>query len=158
MNRESDWPEAKVTELPRLVATGMPYLQIAAILGVSNSAAIGKARRSGAPSRPSPIKRNPDAPVRPYARRAHSRVAIPDGEVAAMTLPPLASADPALPAPGPIEARALPIVPARGCQWIASMKPLGAVTVFCGVPTHKRRPYCVAHCKNAFVNFDPSAG
>lgn len=85
-NQTNLWPEEKRTRLINLWADGLRTNEIALLMRISRNAVIGKARRLGCPSRPSPIIRNESDPLRPNAsrpktgtpRNKNSRISLPN--------------------------------------------------------------------------------
>jgi GcrA cell cycle regulator len=86
-----DWTAEAIERLKLLWTEGLSTAEIGRRLNISKNAVVGKAHRLALVARPSPIRRDPDATPRvrhPVARRAQGP-----------TLPPLASAAEAPPAP-----------------------------------------------------------
>lgn len=78
MNNDFDWTGAAIAKLRQLWATGMSTVKMAAEIGVSKNALVGKAHRLNLPPRPSPIRRGDGAPKPKAPPRAPAN-----------TLPPL---------------------------------------------------------------------
>ena len=130
-----DWTPAALDQLRALAMAGRSYEFIAAQLGCTKNAVVGKAHRLGLPKRPSPIGASVvtgrPAKARPAPKPAAE--ARPKSEAdrrAAMPTPPLARVT----APGAH----------RACQWIEG-PPRGAATLFCGAATAPGSSFCAVH-------------
>ena len=166
-DRECDrpWTPAEVTELMRLWATGLSTYKIADAMGRSKNSVVGKAHRLGLPARPSPIIRKGQYPARPHRDR-------PAVRSARETLPPMLSgtaeyvaqisilvdvfktASEALPKLKlPMVLKARPVKTVKCCWPVGDARPW----VFCNAPSMWARPYCLEHCKVAYVNFTPQS-
>ena len=160
----SVWDDpALVQRLHDLWIDGHSTAKIGRILGVSKNAVISKARREGLQGRPSPIV--------PKGEKKADRVQpLP---VSICTLPPMASEavapliDLALiiltPPQKPIEPvvmlqahQPIPLAkPARAGQTPPCCWPIGHPRTkgfrFCDAPSVPGRPYCMPHCRKAYV-------
>jgi GcrA cell cycle regulator len=143
-----DWSNDKVEELRRLWGQGQTASRIAELLGgVTRNAVIGKAHRLGLRGRPSPIRRDENAPFVRVSRP--SQPAQPAEEAMAEPVPqPVAER----PAPAPVQPAAQAKTPqagGRSCSW-----PMGDPKQpgfhFCGQEALAGRPYCAAHCSMAY--------
>lgn len=151
---DADWTEDKVAKLREIWAAGATSGAIAAAIGMSKNAVVGKAHRLGLPGRPSPIKQG--GPAKQIARApAQTLPALPT--VAAVKAPaanmpataPRKAAQPAQPAPTP-PAPIRHAQPGEPCCW-----PIGDPGRpdfrFCGEAARPGRPYCQAHVDIAYV-------
>jgi GcrA cell cycle regulator len=66
--RSDAWSQESISALRQLWAAGYSTAEISHRMGVSKNSIVGKARRLGLPSRPTPIRRDTDAQI--AARRA----------------------------------------------------------------------------------------
>ncbi|MDZ4737158.1 MAG: GcrA family cell cycle regulator [Rhodospirillaceae bacterium] len=145
------WTDERISLLKQLWGQGMTASQIAERLGgVSRNAVIGKAHRLGLSSRPSPIRGGVSTGPRPARRRSSARLAT---AAAAPTAPATATVPMAprieAPAPKPAPRRSAASGGSRACMW-----PLGDPKDqnfhFCEAPAEAGRPYCHAHCTQAY--------
>lgn len=90
-----EWNDEVISRLRDLWTEGHSTAEIGRRLGVSKNAIVGKAHRLDLPARPSPIRRDGQAP-------AADRKAAPR-RVEGPTLPPLASTGAPEPAPAPVQ-------------------------------------------------------
>ena len=140
-----DWSNDKVDELRRLWGQGQTASRIAELLGgVTRNAVIGKAHRLGLRGRPSPIRRDENAP---FVRV--SRPSQPAEEAAIEPAPRPVTETPA-PAPAqPVAQAKAPQAGGRACSWpVGDPKQPGFH--FCGQEALAGRPYCAAHCAMAY--------
>jgi GcrA cell cycle regulator len=155
-----EWTEQRIEMLRRLWGQGQTASQIAAALGgVTRNAVIGKAHRLGLTGRPSPIKRDAtgDAPKRRPAARRMAVAPQPKPMLPVQrthgTAQPNEPAAPPPPAPQE-RARSYPSRAAHGAGGKACSWPVGdpkqAGFHFCGEPAEPGRPYCGAHCQQAY--------
>jgi GcrA cell cycle regulator len=150
-----DWTDEAIARLRALWLEGHSTAEIGRRMGISKNAVVGKAHRLQLSARPSPIRRDAQAP-RP----------VPAGRAA--TLPPLRAAAPvAAPAPfvARVEVRPAPAaaphptavvrpfprtVAARSCCW-----PIGEPGTedfrFCTAEAMAPKPYCAEHSALAYV-------
>jgi len=157
-----EWNEERIAELRRLWSEGFSASQIADRLGgITRNAVIGKAHRLNLPGRPSPIQRQlgerkarqRPAAARPAAERmvlaavAEPRAAHSSGKIARAPRPFRG---------GPIDYSAALTLTDRNCHW-----PIGHPNEpgfhFCGAPSSPGRPYCTAHCQQAYRKVDDAA-
>ncbi len=140
-----EWTDERIDLLKLLWGQGLTASQIAERLGgVSRNAVIGKAHRLGLSSRPSPIRggvsTGPRAPRKRSA--APARPAIPAGAAAAASEP---IREPA-PKPAP---RRITTGGTKACMWPVG-DPKEQNFHFCEAPAEPGRPYCAAHCSQAY--------
>jgi len=148
------WTDERIEMLKQLWGQGLTASQIAERLGgVSRNAVIGKAHRLGLSSRPSPIRGGAPSGPRPARKRASSapRVAAAPGTATATATRPAeetAKAETPPPAPKRTPRRAA-TGGTKACMW-----PLGDPKEqnfhFCEEPAEPGRPYCAAHCAQAY--------
>lgn len=145
--RDGGWDPGRVETLRALWTAGVPTAAIAARIGATKNAVIGKAHRLGLPPRP--------AAIRPPAERA----AVPRPAVQHLAPPrPAAAAAPVpSPAPGPPTTAGEPRALApRGCgAGHACRWPFGDPREpgfrFCAAPALPGRSYCGPHFRRAYV-------
>lgn len=166
----TDWTADRIRRLTTLWAEGKTCSYIAAELGVTRNAVIGKAHRLGLSTRPSPLKnhdhyagamseywhrrRNGKPPTPKTIKRNNARkgVVMTAVRTAKAHLPTNGSVrvkTSTIPAPMPAAPkRALPGV--RACQWPEG-DPKQPGFHFCGAtPVVPGKPYCLEHCKVAY--------
>lgn len=136
----NDWSDEKFQRLCVLWDEGHSTSEIGRRLGVSKNAVVGKAHREGLPARPSPIKRAGSGPH--GAAAARSRL-----PRAPKTTLPLVGAVPALP---PTLSPPIRLLTGGSCCWPIGHPGTKAFR-FCEDPSEVGKPYCLAHCKIAFV-------
>ena len=164
------WPTRDLDQLSRLWDEGLTASQIGLRMGRSKNSIVGKAHRLDLPSRPSPIQRDGEAPVRSHVARVRP---------AACTLPPLQSAAEAPPeSDSPIDIvapiRVRPVTPVRVAAPLPKPPPAPRPLVprsygriveccwpigdpgtrefrFCSDPSDPGRPYCEPHSRTAFA-------
>jgi GcrA cell cycle regulator len=150
-----EWTNDRIDELRRLWGQGQTASRIAELLGgVTRNAVIGKAHRLGLRGRPSPIRREEGQPSAPRpARSTASATALADELTREASAPAVEASQP-LP---PLPAEAPPAPPAgktarngsKACSW-----PMGDPKQpgfhFCGDEAVPGRPYCAAHCSQAY--------
>jgi GcrA cell cycle regulator len=145
-----EWTDTTKAQLRQLWVEGHSTAEIGRRVGVSKNAVVGKAHRLDLPARPSPIPQaglgNPRRPARqPLPRladimpvRSLATSTSPDPTPARVSAPPVAATEPA-----PIRLGRTP------CCW-----PLGepgtATFRFCEALVVAGKPYCEAHCKDAY--------
>lgn len=146
-----DWTNERVEELRRLWGQGQTASRIADLLGgVTRNAVIGKAHRLGLRGRPSPIRRDENAPARSVTPRI-----IPAVQPVKAELPPVEVRS-ETPRSAPIAQPAAASQPkvagaggTRSCSW-----PMGDPKQpgfhFCGAEAVPGRPYCSTHCGMAY--------
>ena len=154
-----EWTEQRIEMLRRLWGQGQTASQIAAALGgVTRNAVIGKAHRLGLTGRPSPIKRDAAGGDAPKRRPAARRMAVAQQPKPMMSVPRTnATSQPneaAPPPPAPQErTRSYPArahgAGGKACSWPVG-DPKQAGFHFCGEPAEPGRPYCGAHCQQAY--------
>ncbi|MEX1109256.1 MAG: GcrA family cell cycle regulator [Dongiaceae bacterium] len=144
------WTDERISLLKQLWGQGMTASQIAERLGgVSRNAVIGKAHRLGLSSRPSPIRGGASIGPRPARRRSSARLATTMAPTAPATATAPAAPRIEAPAPKPVPRRSAAGGGSRACMW-----PLGDPKDqnfhFCEAPAEAGRPYCGAHCAQAY--------
>lgn len=154
-----EWTEQRIEMLRRLWGQGQTASQIAVALGgVTRNAVIGKAHRLGLTGRPSPIKRDAAGGDAPKRRPAARRMAVAPQPKPMMSVPRTnATSQPneaAPPPPAPQErTRSYPArahgAGGKACSWPVG-DPKQAGFHFCGEPAEPGRPYCGAHCQQAY--------
>lgn len=107
---------------------------IALQLGTSKNAVYSRVRSLGLEPRQSPIQRNKPEQPRPPSKKPPPRAMATVEEARA--------------------ARMAPQAPPRSCQWPTSEE---APWTFCGAQAHPKRPFCLAHCEEAYQGFVCSA-
>lgn len=119
---QPEWTPDQVAKLAELWATGLSGSQIAAQLGRTKNAIIGRARRLGLPPRSSPIKRA-TIKLRPVTKRAprQTHIPIPD----------------------------LPLSKTRKCQWLGCS--LNHNEPMCGAPAVEGRWFCPIHYARCYL-------
>ncbi len=161
-----EWNDETISRLRGLWAEGHSTAEIGRRMGVSKNAVVGKAHRLNLPARPSPIRRD-------GAQGSAARPAAPR-RVVGPTLPPLATVQPAAPAPAavavaaepapqpvaatprpqPVLRAVAPVAPGRhrsiNCCW-----PIGEPGTksfrFCDGDAMQGKPYCAEHAQIAYV-------
>lgn len=130
----SDWTQERVAILIRLWNNNLTCAAIAAEIGVTRNAVIGKAGRIGLPSRPNPIKWGDGTPrpVRPRVAR----------------LKPVLTT-PLTPMPKPVRNFAIHMGKVTECRWPGG-DPKEPGFHFCEAKTEPGRPYCQHHCERAY--------
>jgi len=150
-----DWTNEAIDRLRAFWAEGHSTAEIGRRMGISKNAVVGKAHRLELPARPSPIRRDPEAP-RPVAtgrrptlpplraalpvvvRREEPKPAAPEARV--ITLPPKPAS----------VVRAFPRASVKNCCW-----PIGEPGTkgfrFCVDPATGGKPYCATHASLAYV-------
>lgn len=143
-----DWSNEKVEELRRLWGQGQTASRIAELLGgVTRNAVIGKAHRLGLRGRPSPIRRDENAPFVRASRPTQPAEAA-EQAMAEAAPQPVAETPPPAPAQPTAQVKA-PQAGARTCSWpVGDPKQPGFH--FCGQEALAGRPYCAAHCSMAY--------
>ena len=157
-----DWNEINILLLRELWTSGLSSQKIANKMGTTKNAVVGKAHRLKLQDWPSPI-------VPKGEKKTHRLQPLP---VAIRTLPPMASEivapfvdrAPAIAPQKPIE----PVVMLQAHQPIPLAKPARATPKpppccwpighprtkgfhFCDAPSVPGRPYCMPHCRKAYV-------
>lgn len=134
------WTLERIEQLRRLWADGLSSKRIADQMRTTKNAIVGKAHRLGLPSRPSPIRVDPNRPPAPPPK---PRPLPTDARNTLAQLGVAPAPEPPPPAPPP--------PPRRGsCQW-----PIGEPRTpgfrVCGQPlcSHTRMPYCAQHAARA---------
>jgi GcrA cell cycle regulator len=141
------WTPERVEQLKSCIVTGLTCSQIAAQIGVSRNAVIGKIHRlglsterpAGAPARTSPPRaRHPRAPTqRRMLRLAFAQA--PYGAAEAVLDAPVDSAHPC----------SLTDIAERKCRWPIG-DPARADFVFCGNDAIAGFTYCAGHARLAY--------
>lgn len=170
------WTAERDAVLAHKWAAGLSTARIAADMGTTKNAVVGRAHRLGLPPRRSPILRVAETPEQAAARRAAAQArreadaasarrvafaaAAGDGvrrstgsdAIRGDTLAALGVIPPAAQREG-AEAVALPPTSrTHRCQWPmwGDGRP-GVSPAFCDDPAVVSRPYCPAHCRAAYV-------
>jgi GcrA cell cycle regulator len=120
------WNDERLSELKKLWAKGLSISQIGEALGVSRNSIAGKAHRLGLPKRPSPISKRKVEKVKPEL--------------------PLEEQD----LPLRLELRQLIWSRSKCCWPTGDPKKNGFV--FCSDTVVPGKPYCLAHCQEAYTN------
>ena len=151
-----EWTDERIDLLKQLWGQGLTASQIAERLGgVNRNAVIGKAHRLGLSSRPSPIRGG--VSTGPRAPRKRSSVAAAAATVrpampatsGAVTTQSAAPAEPVRePAPKPAPRR-VATGGTKACMWPVG-DPKEQNFHFCEAPAEPGRPYCAAHCSQAY--------
>lgn len=135
------WTEERDAQLRALWADPTRSTrQIGLEMGVTKSAAVGRAHRLKLPPRGSPIRTG--AGTRKAAQRrtapppAPSRESVARSPLAVIPLVPASAPPPRIPR--------LSTAQERACRFIAG-EPAGAATIFCDAPTLRGSSYCPAH-------------
>lgn len=125
------WTDKKIEQLKQLWGKGLTASQIAAKLGegITRNAVIGKAHRLKLPSRPSPVKGEPEA--------------------AKPTPAPAAARKKEEAAPAPVKGLDLLELTEQTCKWPIG-HPGDPDFYFCGKPARPGIPYCPDHCLMAY--------
>ena len=148
------WPARRIEELRGLWAEGRSTAAIAAVLGVSKNAVIGKVWRLKLEPRPSPIHAKGAGAPRP--KRAPRVTLKPMASVADRGAKKSSPATPPVPADAPRACVTPPLVVyaagGRGCAWpLWGMERAGREPKFCGSPRRDQGcSYCPAHAARAF--------
>ena len=150
-----EWTNERIDELRRLWGQGQTASRIAELLGgVTRNAVIGKAHRLGLRGRPSPIRREEGHQAAPRPPRTAPAAAIAE-ELTRESVAPVIETPAPLP-PLPVEAPPAAATAGKAlrsgtkaCSW-----PMGDPKQpgfrFCGEEAVPGRPYCAAHCSQAY--------
>lgn len=146
----SFWTTERVDRLKILVADGLSSAKIAAQLGCSRNAVIGKViRMNGAVGRlgisgPRLKQARPATAAKPRPAKAASTPAAGPVRVSAIAAPTAQTA--AAPSPVAPEPRMLPLtaLTEQTCRWPVG-DPKTEAFGFCGHAAHGRSPYCAHH-------------
>jgi GcrA cell cycle regulator len=150
-----EWTNERIDELRRLWGQGQTASRIAELLGgVTRNAVIGKAHRLGLRGRPSPIRREEGHQAAPRAPRTAPAAAIAE-ELTRESVAPVIETPAPLP-PLPVEAPPAAVTAGKAlrsgtkaCSWpVGDPKQPGFH--FCGEEAVPGRPYCAAHCTQAY--------
>lgn len=122
------WTDDKIDTLQKLWGKGLTASQIAEKLGdgITRNAVIGKAHRLKLPSRPSPVKTEPEKKPEPVAAPPVKKEEAPD-----------------------VNKTSLLELTEQTCKWPIG-HPGDADFYFCGNPSRPGVPYCPDHCLMAF--------
>lgn len=148
------WTDDADAELRRLWGNGLSAARIAAAMGTTKNAIIGRAHRLNLPRRDSPIPSRAPAPSEPAAAALVKPAEPREGHRGVRAVPSLAALSGAVippRRPAGLSWRTAPIhyPPEMGCRWIEG-EPHGAETLFCDAARVPHRPYCPAHCARAY--------
>jgi len=148
-----EWTDEVIARLRELWDEGHSTAEIGRRMGITKNAVVGKAHRLNLPARPSPIRREANAP-RPATRRQPAPRPAPP--IFRRPAPTPAPRPVAAPPPTPISAsggaviRAFPRLPNRNCCW-----PMGDPGTpnfrFCVSEPLGGKPYCAEHAAVAYV-------
>lgn len=145
---EFSWNDERIARMRELLKQGTPASAIGAELGCTRNAIIGKAHRLGLDFQAVPVGGRPRKPGSRPRRRARARPA----QLPALISPAAAETPLAPPLPesnhaaGPKQfADLLP----RDCRWPIGM-PGAPDFHYCGSESLLGKPYCAAHCRDAF--------
>lgn len=150
-----EWTNERIDELRRLWGQGQTASRIAELLGgVTRNAVIGKAHRLGLRGRPSPIRREEGHQAAPRPPRTAPAAAIAE-ELTRESVSPIIETPAPLP-PLPVEAPPAAVTAGKAlrsgtkaCSWpVGDPKQPGFH--FCGEEAVPGRPYCAAHCTQAY--------
>ncbi len=130
----SDWTQERVAILIRLWNNNLTCAAIAAEMGVTRNAVIGKAGRIGLPSRPNTIKWGDGTPKPAKPRVVRFKPVL---------------VTPLTPMPKPERKFAIPMGKVSECRWPEG-DPKHADFHFCEAETEPGRPYCLHHCERAY--------
>lgn len=122
------WTEERLQKLRELWDEGLSISQIGDALGVSRNAIAGKAHRMGLPKRPSPIAKGASQTKKPAKPKP---IAEPDN------------------LPLRLELRRLQWSRSKCCWPTGDPKQTGFK--FCGKAIVPGKPYCLAHCEEAYT-------
>lgn len=153
------WTDALRDEVKKLWAEGYTATQMARMLSekhslkLSKNSVIGTVHRMHLPSRQSPIIRSGGEPV---PRKSNPRPAAPKN-----TLPPLVSQAQAVEPLAPMKPVPQPARPtslsARQCVWPMWANASRPTHDYCKSRAYKWLPYCIEHCKVAYISQEKSA-
>ena len=142
----SPWSASTLKKLHELWGSGVPTQTIAVALGRSKGSVIGKAHRLGL-SRPSPIRRDPDAPKK--TKKASQATANLASAIARSRPNHVSDFDNhTYRPPPPQQPTQAPLPTVRDCQWIEGE---GPPWVMCGARSAPGRPYCRDHAARAYL-------
>ncbi|MBE9604688.1 GcrA cell cycle regulator [Acetobacteraceae bacterium H6797] len=168
-----EWTSEAIDVLRGLWAEGHSTAEIGRRMGVSKNAVVGKAHRLNLPARPSPIRRESEAPAATVAAAAPpqpaprmappprpaapavAREPAPPRPTAPVAASPATPPRPPVAAPPPVAPRApvlrtFPRAGARSCCW-----PIGEPGTsdfrFCTAEALTAKPYCAEHASVAYV-------
>ena len=119
------WTDERLEELKKLWAQGLSISQIGEALGVSRNAIAGKAHRMGLPKRPSPISKS-------KAEKPKVEPVVEEQDL-----------------PLRLELRQLVWSRSKCCWPTGDPKKNGFK--FCGDTVVPGKPYCLAHCEEAYT-------
>jgi len=139
------WDDSNVSKLRELWDQGLPTAQIGKLLGFTKNAVVGKAHRIGLERRPSPIRRTavkPDrkkarSPIMPKLNFEVKKDEVKENPVHQQTFQPLVK-------------NLFTKSVKRGCEWPEG-HPDESDFKFCGKERFEDKPYCIDHCKVAYV-------
>lgn len=147
------WTEENVERMRSLIADGHSAAEIAADLGCSRNAVIGKWHRLGMCSTTHTTPKRPKEPKEPRPRIFQKRSKITGAILSSLKLPELAiepNDDDLIPL---AQRRTLIELTPSTCRW-----PVGEVRsrdfFFCGAAAVPDHPYCIAHCLRAYSAAD----
>lgn len=162
------WTAQQDAELTRRQLAGEPYAVIAAAMGKTKNAVVGRAHRLGLPARPSPIQGAGGGAGKgaasvvtaaalglsragAFSDRGRATNALRGATLVALEV-----------SPAPAAQREGQIIPAQvvalpptsrthKCQWPMWGDDERPTMRFCEAPAVEARPYCPAHCRAAYV-------
>jgi GcrA cell cycle regulator len=162
------WTDEKVKLLVQLWESGQSITQIGKALGMTRNAVVGKAHRIGLAKRASPIMRS-EKPAQPRVATVHhghggghaaSHVPAPAPRPAPVRVKDEATASPAPTQQGNqlTPAMLAALTPSTGprCKWPIG-DPKTADFDFCSHVALPGKPYCAAHCAQAYTNWNPES-
>lgn len=160
------WTDEKVKLLVQLWESGQSITQIGKALGMTRNAVVGKAHRIGLAKRASPIMRSEKpaqprvAPAHGGGHSAHAAAPSPAPRPAPVRVKEEHAASPAPAHQGNqlTPAMLAALTPATGprCKWPIG-DPKTADFDFCSHVALPGKPYCAAHCAQAYTNWNPES-
>jgi GcrA cell cycle regulator len=145
------WSEADDERLVALWDRGVPSERIGTAMGRTKSAVLGRARRLNVNPRPNPsVEREPKPAPRVVVQPAPVAPVVVQHAAAPCRQPePLPAPRPQGRPPQPWRLRLVETGVVRECQFPEGEKPYR----FCEAAAVSGRPYCVRHCRVAFIGF-----
>ena len=155
-----EWTEAELATLDQMWRSGATAVTIAAAIGKSKNAIVGKAHRRSLAARPSPIRRlapgEQRAPRKPRRAGAKTLPALPATSDAPplahpVALPRVAPVTPT-PAPQPAPAPFVRTASAQGCTWPLWGHYERPTHSYCGALRTTNRLWCAKHAAIGVVD------